>query len=88
MKWLERRQFGDPVLRKRAKRVAQKDISTEKIQKLIANMQYTLRSLELGVGLAAPQVGESLAIVVIDIQPLPHRPIAIPFEAVLENRWP
>lgn len=85
MKWLERRQFGDPVLRKRAKRVAQKDIRTEKIQKLIANMQYTLRSLELGVGLAAPQVGESLAIVVIDIQPLPHRPIAIPFEAVLIN---
>lgn len=85
VKWLTRRQFGDPILRKHAKRVAKRDIRTEKIQKLIANMQHTLTSLELGVGLAAPQVGHSLAIVVINIQPLPHRPLAIPFEAVMIN---
>lgn len=37
-------------------------------------MSHTLVSEKLGVGLAAPQVGKSLAIAVIRIRPLPHRP--------------
>lgn len=85
MKWLARRQFGDPVLRLKARRLSRKQILSGEIQKLIQNMNHTLSSLELGVGLAAPQVGESLAVVVINIQPLPHRPLAIPFEAVMIN---
>lgn len=85
MKWLTRRQFGDPVLRQKAKRLNKRAIASDKTQKLIADMQHTLTSLELGVGLAAPQVGESLAVVVINIQPLPHRPIVTPFERVMIN---
>lgn len=48
-------------------------------------MNHTLDSLQLGVGLAAPQVGENVAVVVINIQPLPHRPQVVPFEAVIIN---
>lgn len=85
MKWLDRRQFGDPILRKKARHLNLRAIASDKTQKLIADMQHTLGSLELGVGLAAPQVGESVAIVVINIQPLPHRPIVTPFELVMIN---
>jgi peptide deformylase len=85
VKWLSRRQFGDPVLRQKAKRLNQRAIASDKTQKLVADMRHTLSSLELGVGLAAPQVGESLAVVVVTIQPLPHRPIVTPFELVLIN---
>lgn len=53
----------DPVLRKKAKRVSSVDKS---IQKLIDNMIDTMREAS-GVGLAAPQVGVSLRIAVIEI---------------------
>lgn len=84
-KFLTRRQFGDPILRKKALRVSKRVLSKDDIRKLVAGMQHTLTSLELGVGLAAPQVGESIAVVVINIQPLPHRPIVRPFEQVMIN---
>ena len=53
---------GDPVLRQRAKRVRTVDAS---IQKLIDDMIETMHNAP-GVGLAAPQVGVSLRVVVID----------------------
>lgn len=85
MKWLTRLQFGDPRLRQKSRRLTKKQITSPEIQNLIKNMNHTLTSLELGVGLAAPQVGENVAVVVIDIQPLPHRPMVVPFEAVIIN---
>ncbi len=53
----------DPVLRRRARKVAALD---PKIQKLIDDMLETTPAA-LGVGLAAPQVGVSLRLVVITI---------------------
>ncbi len=53
----------DPVLRQKAKKVANIDGS---IQKLIDDMIDTLRTVH-GVGLAAPQIGMSLRIAVIEI---------------------
>lgn len=55
--------FPDPVLRKKAKKVTQfnKDLTT-----LIANMIETMYEAP-GVGLAAPQVGESIQLIVVDI---------------------
>jgi len=53
---------GDPVLRERAKRVRKVDAS---IQKLIDDMVDTMHAAP-GVGLAAPQVGVSLRVVVIE----------------------
>lgn len=57
------RTLPDPVLRQKAKKVANIDGS---IQKLIDDMIDTMRAVH-GVGLAAPQIGISLRIAVIEI---------------------
>ena len=57
------RTLPDPVLRLKAKRVTKIDAS---IQKLVDDMVDTMRAAP-GVGLAAPQIGASLRIAVIEI---------------------
>jgi len=57
------RTLPSPVLRQKAKKVANIDGS---IQKLIDDMIDTMRAVH-GVGLAAPQIGMSLRIAVIEI---------------------
>ncbi len=52
----------EPVLRQKAKRVGTIDAS---IKKLVADMQETLHADPGRVGLAAPQIGVSLRVVVI-----------------------
>ena len=53
----------DPILRKKAKEVLE---VTPKITKLIQNMTSTMYK-EKGIGLAAPQVGFSKRVIVVDI---------------------
>lgn len=55
----------NPVLRKKAEAVAIADISSRKIQSLIRHMKETLAVTPDGVGIAAPQVGESLQIFIV-----------------------
>lgn len=63
MSILKVRIYGDDVLRKKAKEVTK---ISKKIHTLIENMLHTMYS-QNGVGLAAPQVGESLRLFVIDV---------------------
>jgi len=58
------RTLPDPVLRQKSKRVKTIDGS---IQKLIENMLETVRAAPGRAGLAAPQVGVPLRVIVIDI---------------------
>lgn len=74
MKILRRTQFGNPILRAAARRLSDEEIQSKEIQALITNMYYTLEKKQYGVGLAAPQVGQSVAISVIGIKPTPTRP--------------
>jgi peptide deformylase len=74
MKILRRAQFGNPVLRQSARELTHEEILSDKTQELLANMRYTLEKKAYGVGLAAPQVGQSVAISVIGIKPTPTRP--------------
>ena len=60
---LKIRTLPDPVLRQKTKRVANIDGA---IQKLIDDMVETMRAAS-GVGLAAPQIGVPLRIVVIEM---------------------
>jgi len=60
---LQIRTLPDPVLRQKAKKVSKIDSA---IQKLIDDMIETMRAAS-GVGLAAPQIGVSLRIAVIEI---------------------
>jgi len=57
------RYLGDPVLREKAKRVPVIDAS---IQRLIEDMIDSMRAAN-GVGLAAPQIGVSLRVIVIGL---------------------
>ncbi|MEW5974524.1 MAG: peptide deformylase [Acidobacteriota bacterium] len=57
--------LGNPILRESAGKVPRQEISSREIQCLIQNMIETMREYQ-GVGLAAPQVHESLQIIVIE----------------------
>jgi peptide deformylase len=59
---LKIRTLGDPVLREKAKKVSQFDDPS--LQKLIDDMVDTMIAAP-GVGLAAPQVGVSLRVIVV-----------------------
>lgn len=58
-------QAGEPVLRAAARELTVPEIRGTKIQALIALMRATMRDAP-GVGLAAPQVGESIQLAVIE----------------------
>jgi peptide deformylase len=58
-------QAGDPVLREKTRELRAEEIGSEAVQKLIGLMFETMYEAP-GVGLAAPQVGVSLAIAVIE----------------------
>jgi peptide deformylase len=60
-------QVGSPALREPARALAPDDVRTPEIQALIAAMGDTMRDAP-GVGLAAPQVGESLRLAVIEVR--------------------
>jgi peptide deformylase len=57
--------LGNPILRKVAEPVPVKSISNPGVQRLIQDMVETMREYD-GVGLAAPQIHESLQIIVVD----------------------
>ena len=58
-------QAGDPVLRKQSRPLTKEDIRSPSIQELIELMRDTMREAP-GVGLAAPQIGESIQLAVIE----------------------
>ena len=60
--------MGHPVLRSRARPIDPSDIRSPRIQKLIDDMFETMREYQ-GVGLAAPQVHESLRLFVAGFAP-------------------
>ncbi len=82
---LDRTQFGNPILNESAKRLSSKEIQSKQIQALISDIQYTLDSRSYGVGLAAPQVGVSVAISVIDIRPSKTARSTEPYTQIIIN---
>jgi peptide deformylase len=58
-------QAGEEVLRQRARALTRDEVLSPGIQQLIEHMRDTMRDAP-GVGLAAPQVGESLQLAVIE----------------------
>lgn len=74
--------YGDPVLRKVGKEI---DKEYPELNTLIANMWETMENAN-GVGLAAPQIGKSLRLFVIDATPFAEDEDLEPGEKeVLEN---
>jgi peptide deformylase len=58
-------QVGEPVLRAPSQELSKDQILSSTIQNLIEHMRETVRDAP-GVGLAAPQVGESVQLAVIE----------------------
>lgn len=58
-------QVGDPVLRQVARDLSIEEITSSEIQDLIELMKVTMRGTQ-GVGLAAPQIGRSVQLAVIE----------------------
>ncbi len=85
MKSLEIVEFGDPILRKTAKKISVSTIKSAEFQNLIRDIRTFLLNEKLGVGLAAPQVGEGLALSVIAIRPTEHRPTVKEFDLIIIN---
>lgn len=56
---------GDPILRQTARKLTESEIRSPYIQELITSMRATMHET-LGVGLAAPQVGESLQLIILE----------------------
>ncbi len=61
-------QAGEPVLRERGRELTKDEIRSPEIQQLIEFMRDTMHEAP-GVGLAAPQVGVSIQLAVIEDQP-------------------
>lgn len=85
MKLLKLTRLGNPVLRQIARRLTEDEIKSHEIQELISDIRHTNETKKYGVGLAAPQVGESVALSVIGIKPTPTRPELEPFDQVIIN---
>ncbi|HEY1835958.1 MAG TPA: peptide deformylase [Candidatus Saccharimonadales bacterium] len=82
---LKRTLFGDPILRRQARRLSAAEIAAPEIQNLIADMYHTLETKKYSVGLAAPQVGRPIALSVIWARPLKYRPDAKEEKFVIIN---
>jgi peptide deformylase len=71
------RELGDPVLRQEAREVSREELASDQTQMLIDAMIETLRAAD-GAGLAAPQVGVSKRIAVVEVRPgnprYPYKP--------------
>ena len=86
-------QAGEPVLRAQARQLTREEIISDEIQRLIQDMRETMRDAP-GVGLAAPQVGVTLQLAVIEdreeqLSSLPPQELAekerqaVPFHVII-----
>jgi peptide deformylase len=89
-------QAGDPVLRKKGRQLTNDEITSPSVQRLIELMRETMREAP-GVGLAAPQIGESIQLAVIEdraeyLDGLPPEELAerqrsaIPFHVIINPK--
>lgn len=58
--------IGNPILRQQARSLSQAEVRSEETAALVSDMIVTMEALD-GIGIAAPQVGESLRLAVIEI---------------------
>ena len=89
-------QAGDPVLRKKGRTLTKEEIRSPRTQVLIDLMRETMREAP-GVGLAAPQIGESIQLAVIEdradyISEIPAEKLAelqrtaVPFHVIINPK--
>lgn len=65
-KVLKIREIGDPVLNKKSKNISLENITSREVKEIIANLKATFEYHD-GVGIAAPQIGENVNIIIIKV---------------------
>jgi len=61
--------YPDPILRKRSREVTHID---EKVNQVIQDMLDTMNHYGHSIGISAPQIGENLRIICVDVSRSPH----------------
>ena len=79
-------QTGDPVLRQVARQMSVEEIRSDSTRRLIEEMRDTMRAAP-GVGLAAPQIGESIQLAVIE-DPIDYLKDLSPEQLAKQQRSP
>jgi peptide deformylase len=76
---------GDPLLRERAREVTAEELRTPEVQRLIDDLIDTKRAAN-GAGIAANQIGETLRIAIVEVEPgnprYPYKP-AVPLTVIV-----
>jgi peptide deformylase len=75
-------QLGEPVLRERARELSVAELKSESVQRLIDDMIDTMHDAD-GAGIAAPQVYESVQLVVIEVRENPRYPHVEPIPLIV-----
>jgi peptide deformylase len=80
-------QLGEPVLRRQARPLTADEIGSPEVQRLVSDMIETMRDVD-GAGLAAPQIYESVQVVVIELKDNPRYPNvpSIPLTVLINPR--
>src|SRR3954447_15395254 len=69
--------LGDPVLRERSREITPEEFSSPEMQRLIDDLIETKRAAN-GAGLAANQIGETVRVAVVEVEPYnpryPYKP--------------
>ncbi len=76
---------GEPVLRQHGRALSPQEIRSKEIQKLFEHMRETMRGAP-GVGLAAPQIGLSLQVAVIEDRKEYYKEVSAEQLALRERR--
>jgi len=57
----------NPVLRRKSKEISKEELNSKELQELCLDMAKTMKAKD-GLGLAAPQIGENIRLIVINTQ--------------------
>ncbi len=72
-----------PILRKKSEKIDKKELSSTKLQELCLDMTKTMKEKD-GLGLAAPQVGQNIRLIVINTQ---DGPICLINPKITKRSW-
>jgi peptide deformylase len=79
---------GDPVLRERARELTPAQLRSPEVQRLIDDLIETKRAAN-GAGIAANQIGETLRVAIVEVEPgnprYPYKP-AVPLTVIVNPR--
>jgi peptide deformylase len=79
---------GDPVLRERARELTPAQLRSPEVQRLIDDLIDTKRAAN-GAGIAANQIGETLRVAIVEVEPgnprYPYKP-AVPLTVIVNPR--